>query len=417
MKIIYNLGILLYVFAIRVASPFSQKARLWIKGRRGWESALQAKVNPRDKNIWIHCSSLGEFEQGRTIIESLRRELPDVKILLTFFSPSGYEIRKDYRGADYVCYLPADTPGNARSFIAAVNPRLVIFVKYEFWHNFILNIHGNHTPLYLVSGIFRQGHHFFKWYGSFFRSILPAFTCFFVQDNQSVDLLSGIGIKNVLLTGDTRFDRVAEIARSAKEIPMLEAFRGNEKLFLAGSSWKQDEEIIAEYINRDPSRMKWVFAPHEVDKANIDRLEKLFNTSVLRFSAMTRQNAATARVLIIDNIGMLSSSYRYAYLAAIGGGFGKGIHNILEAACWGVPVMFGPNHENFREAHDLIYQNGAKCFKTSEEFSSILNEWLSDDEFYLKSSTAAALYIRQNEGATTKIMKRIAPKDINNVVS
>ena len=239
------------------------------------------------------------------------------------------------------------------SSLVLVNPEFVIFVKYEFWNNYISVLYNKNIPLYLISGIFRPGQHFFKWYGSFFRNMLKKFKIIFVQDQQSLDLLSGIGMENILLAGDTRFDRVIQIAGTAKDIPQLEQFRGDEKLFLAGSSWKQDEEIIAQYINKFPDRMKWVFAPHEIDKPNIERLEKLFNVKYVRFSEFN-EAAADARVLIIDNIGMLSSAYKYAYIAAIGGGFGKGIHNILEPACWGIPVMFGPNHEKFREAVDLI---------------------------------------------------------------
>ncbi len=406
----------MYILAARLMSPFNSKARLWVSGRKNWDASVKAEVSPDDKNIWIHCASLGEFEQGRPVMESIRREMPGFKIILTFFSPSGYEIRKNYKGADYVCYLPADTPGNARRFIKYVNPALAIFVKYEFWYNFILNIRREKIPLYLISGIFRSGQHFFRWYGSFFREMLSCFNYIFVQDTESLGLLSQIGIKNAILAGDTRFDRVAEIAKSAGEIPLIGLFRNGEKLFLAGSSWKEDEEIIAQYINQDPGKMKWVFAPHEIDDANIGRLEKLFKTSVTRFSALNEKNAAEARVLIIDNIGMLSASYRYSYIAAIGGGFGRGIHNILEAACWGVPVMFGPNHGNFREAVELIDKNGAKCFKTFDDFSRIINGWLSDSDFYLKSSGAAALYVKQNAGATALIMDMIRAKDINNAV-
>jgi 3-deoxy-D-manno-octulosonic-acid transferase len=414
MRFIYNLGILTYILAARLLSPFSEKARLWVDGRKNWQEGLKDKISPDDKNIWIHCASLGEFEQGRPIIEALKRRVPEWKILLTFFSPSGYEIRKNFQGADYVCYLPADTPGNAKTFISMVNPVLAIFVKYEFWNNFLLQTNEKKIPLYLVSGIFRPQQYFFKWYGSFFRNILLRFTHIFVQNKLSHDLLSGIGIRNISLTGDTRFDRVAEIAKSAGEIPQLDLFRNGEKLFLAGSSWKQDEEIIAGYINKNPERMKWVFAPHEIDKENIDRIEKLLHTSVVRFSQLAGKNLAEARVLIIDNIGMLSSSYRYAYLASIGGGFGRGIHNILEAACWGIPVMFGPNYKNFREAVELINQNGAKCFKTSEEFAMILDNWLSDEGFYLKSAETAASYVKHNVGATAEIMEKIIPEDINN---
>jgi 3-deoxy-D-manno-octulosonic-acid transferase len=416
MKYLYNLGILIYVLATRLLSPFNSKARLWIRGRKNWESALKEKVNRDNINIWIHCASLGEFEQGRPLIEAIKKAGPEYKIILTFFSPSGYEIRKNYSNADYVCYLPADTPANAARFVSLINPAAVIFVKYEFWNNYTSVLGKNGIPLFLISGIFRADQHFFKWYGSFFRKMLFRFRHVFVQDKQSMDLLIGIGIKNVSVAGDTRFDRVIQIAASAKSIPPIELFRGNEKLFLVGSSWRQDEEIIARYINAHPGSMKWIFAPHEIDKANIGRLEKLFTTSVVRFSEFTEQSK-DARVLIIDNVGMLSSAYRYAFIAAVGGGFGKGIHNVLEAACWGIPVVFGPDHKKFREAVELINLKGAGCFSTFEGFSGIIDNWLSNREDYLKSSEIAGNYIKENAGATDKILTKITLKDINNPFS
>lgn len=413
MRSLYNFSIFLYILGARLLSPFYSKARLWSRGQQKWEVMLEKKINWSDKNIWIHCASLGEFEQGRPLIEALKRNYPEYKILLTFFSPSGYEIRKDYERADYVCYLPADTPYNAVKFISVVNPVSVIFVKYEFWNNYTSVIVKNQIPVYLISGIFRKGQHFFKWYGRFFRKILCRFSYLFVQDSQSMELLKSIGIENVSVAGDTRFDRVAEIAGLAKTIPEIELFRGEEKLFLAGSSWKQDEEIISSYINLHPDKMKWIFAPHEIDNNNIARLERLFNVSVVRYSEF-KNNPSDARVLIIDNIGMLSATYRYAYIAAIGGGFGKGIHNILEAACWGIPVVFGPNYKKFKEAVELVNLNGARCFTDFEEFSGIIDVWLSDNEVYLKSSEVASLYVRNNTGATNKILEKLSTKDINN---
>ncbi|HSN50687.1 MAG TPA: glycosyltransferase N-terminal domain-containing protein [Bacteroidales bacterium] len=291
-----------------------------------------------------------------------------------------------------------------------------MFVKYEFWDNYTLLLKRSAIPLYLISGIFRQEQHFFKWYGGFFRKMLFRFSHFFVQDLQSMDLLKSIGIENITVAGDTRFDRVVEIAVTAKKIDQIEAFRGGERLFLAGSSWHQDEEIISRYINKHPERMKWVFAPHEIDKANIERLGKLFSTSVTRFSEFTEESAG-ARVMIIDNIGMLSSAYRYAHIAEIGGGFGKGIHNVLEAACWGIPVLFGPNHKKFREAVELLALGGARCFGSYEEFSGIIDRWLSNKDEYLKSASNAAMYVKGNAGATNKILSKISLKDINNPFS
>lgn len=361
---------------------------------------------PGEKYIWMHCASLGEFEQGRPVIEAIKKEMPHSKIIITFFSPSGYEIRKNYQHADIICYLPSDTPRNAEKFISLIKPVLVIFVKYEFWHNYISVIRREGIPLLLISAIFRREQHFFKWYGSFFRKIVGNFTEIYVQDQQSADLLRGIGIERVTAAGDTRFDRVLEIAGTARVIPQLESFRGGERMFLAGSSWKPDEEIIARYINSFPGKMKWIFAPHEIDRENIDRLFKLFSVKCVRFSEYNNE-AEDARVMIIDNIGMLSSAYRYAYIAAVGGGFGKGIHNILEPACWGIPVLFGPNHKKFREALDLIKLGGAKPFKSYDDFKSILDRMLSDDNLYRKSAESARKYVRENSGATQKIMSGI----------
>ncbi len=408
MKILYNIGIHFYTILLKIISPINSKAFLWISGRKNWEADLKKKIDPADRNIWIHCASLGEFEQGRPLIEMIKKVKPGYRILLTFFSPSGYEIRKNYDMADHVCYLPADTPGNAENFIRMVNPAMVIFVKYEFWNNYILALARNKVPLYLISGIFRPGQHFFKWYGTFFRKVLSAFNYFFVQDERSEELLRSIGIGNVAVTGDTRFDRVVEIAAEAREIPVLEEFRGGGKLFLAGSSWPGDEEIIARYINNHPGAMKWVFAPHVIDAGNISRLESLFRVKVSRFSRFTPGDAG-AEVLIIDNIGMLASAYRYACIAEIGGGFGAGIHNVLEAACWGVPVLFGSRYREFREAVDLVELGGARCFENYGEFSSAVDEWLSGDGSCARAGAAAGKYVKENAGATARIVGKIFP--------
>jgi 3-deoxy-D-manno-octulosonic-acid transferase len=397
----------------RLLSPFYSKARLWTRGRTGWESHLKEYAGRGSINIWVHCASLGEFEQGRPLIEALKESRPEVSLILTFFSPSGFEVRKNYSVADHVCYLPADTPGNARKFIDIVNPAAVIFVKYEFWNNYTFFLKNRGIPLYLISSIFRKDQHFFNWYGSFFRKIHFRFSHIFVQDIPSASLLKINGIENITVAGDTRFDRVMQISDSARDNPHIQLFRGTEKLFLAGSSWQPDEEIIAGYINRDPYRMKWIFAPHEINKSNIERLVKLFNTKVVRFSEFTEKDAQ-ARVLIIDNIGILSSSYRYAFIAAIGGGFGKGIHNVLEAACWGIPVAFGPKYENFKEAVELVNFGGARCFNSLGDFSLIIDGWLTDSEDYFRSAQIASDYVKKNTGATWKILTKITLKDINN---
>jgi 3-deoxy-D-manno-octulosonic-acid transferase len=412
MRLLYSLSILTFNGLIFTASLFNEKARQWVNGRKGWRKILIEKIGVEEKIIWIHCASLGEFEQGRPIIELIKEKAPEYKILLTFFSPSGYELRKSWTGADFICYLPADTPQNALRFIEISRPSMVLFVKYEFWNNYISELYRKNIPLYLISGIFRPEQHFFKWYGGFFRNILKRFTHIFVQDNRSLDLLRSIGIKNVTVAGDTRFDRVNQIAATAMNLPVIENFRGAEKLFLAGSSWQKDEEIIAGYINSDPGKMKWVFAPHETGDSSISRLEKLFKTDVVRYSCFN-EDSRNARVLIIDNVGILSSAYRYAYIAAIGGGFGKGIHNILESVCWGTPVLFGPNYNGFKEAFDLIESGAAYCYRNTEEFSLVVNMWLKDKNIYESSSNTAVEYIRQNTGSTEKIFGILFGKDIN----
>jgi 3-deoxy-D-manno-octulosonic-acid transferase len=406
MYTLYYIVIFTYYSILVLIAPFNDKASLWVNGRKGWKAKLRGNLNPGRRYVWIHCSSLGEFEQGRPVIEAIKKDHPELSIVLTFFSPSGYENRKDYPEADYVCYLPVDFKSNARDFIGMVNPEFVVFVKYEFWFNYISELHQRQIPLYIISAIFRPGQHFFKWYGSFFRDMLRKIEIIFVQDQRSVDLLEGIGIKSVVLSGDTRFDRVVKIAGTAVDIPRLEQFRGNEKLFLAGSSWRRDEEIITQYIRKDPLRMKWVFAPHEIDKPNIDRLEKLIDEKVVRFSQFTQQSA-DARVLIMDNIGMLSSAYKYAHIAEVGGGFGSGIHNILEPACWRIPVLFGPNHEDYKEAVDLLGEKGAMTFDSFEGFSEIVDKLLSDENYYLNSAGRAGDYIAKNTGATARILDKI----------
>jgi len=413
MNFLYSLAVRLYVWSIYAVSPFNLKARLWVKGRKGWKEKLSSKSEYLNNPVWIHCASLGEFEQGRPLIEMIKEKKPDQKILLTFFSPSGYEIRKNYSFADYICYLPSDTRRNAKYFIETVKPVMAIFIKYEFWNNYISELYLKGIPLYLVSGIFRNSQHFFKWYGSFFLGMLKKFTHFFLQDEASAELLSKAGINNFTVTGDTRFDRVSKIAASAPVIPVIEEFRNGEKVFLAGSSWPEDEKIIVRYINSNPGRMKWIFAPHEPEPSNIERLERMIKVDCVRISEFSEKNR-DARVLIIDKIGILSSAYRYAYIAAVGGGFGKGIHNILEPACWGIPVMFGPNYRKFREAISLLGRKGAFCFRNFEEFSTILDELLSSMELYKSASEATLKYVYENTGATDRIFSSIFQQDINN---
>jgi len=413
MHFLYNTIIGIYTALIRIASLFDSKAGAWIKGRRGWEDKLSAGTEGMTRIIWFHCASLGEFEQGRPVMELIRERNPEFRIVLTFFSPSGYEIRKSWKGADYVCYLPADTPGNARKFVSLLKPEMAFFIKYEFWYNYINELYKREIPVYLVSGIFRQDQLFFRWYGGLFRKMQGMYSHFFVQDENSRMLLNKSGCLNVTVTGDTRFDRVKKITESAEPVPAIEEFAGDEKVFIAGSSWEEDEKIIAGYVNRNPGRMKWIFVPHEVDKGHIERLVKMLKVSTVKLSEYTPAHAS-ARVLVIDPVGLLSSSYRYAYIAAIGGGFGKGIHNILEAACWGVPVLFGPNHTKFREAADLLKLNGAWCFTDYEQFAEIMELLLNNSSVYRSSSAESAGYVKRNAGASEKIAEICFNKVVNN---
>lgn len=409
MKVFYTLVILVYTALIRIVSLFNEKAALWVGGRKDWAKKARENTISLEKKIWMHCASLGEFEQGRPVIELIRERLPDYKILVSFFSPSGYEIRKDWKGADYVFYLPADTPSNARKLLNIINPSVVLFVKYEFWNNIISEIHRRRIPLILISGIFRPDQHFFKWYGGFFRSILRKFTHFFVQDQRSAELLRASGINNVTMAGDTRFDRVSTLAGAVRQIAKIESFLNGEKVIVAGSSWTTDEEIIARFVNRHPGFTKWIIAPHEIGSQNIERIEKLFSVNTVRFSA-ERELSGDERVMIIDNIGLLSSVYAYATIAVIGGGFGKGIHNILEPACRNIPVLFGPNHDKFREALDLISEGGAFCYNSYEEFAGLISKLIEDDVLYRSASFASGSYVSSNTGASEKIVGWITDK-------
>lgn len=399
MKTIYTILIAFYGLMAAIASLFSVKARRWVRGRRGWRNRLRLFRKGEDKVVWLHCASLGEFEQGRPLIERIRSKRTGWKVVVTFFSPSGYEVRKDYKGADVVMYLPSDVPGNVRYFLGKVEPDLVLIVKYEFWYNYLSALKKRGIPTYLVSGIFRPGQYFFRWYGGFARRMLSVFTRIFVQNEQSGLLLSSIGYNRCTVTGDTRFDRVSQIAAAARDLPVIEQFRSGENLFVAGSSWEEDEDIIIRFINGNPGAMRWVIAPHEPDEAHLRRIESKVTAGTVRYSLFDG-GSTDSRVMIIDNIGILSSAYRYASMAAVGGGFGRGIHNILEPACWGIPVLFGPNHDKFREAHQLIERGGARSFNNYDTFAAIVEKYLSDKTAIQAAGEACSAYIAENEGAT-----------------
>jgi len=411
MKVIYIISIFLYSILIKLASPFNLKARQISKGRGKVFAELKAKIKHDRPIIWVHCASLGEFEQGRPIIEAIKNEYPQYQILLTFFSPSGYEIRKDYTLADYICYLPADTKNNAEKLIGLVQPELVFFVKYEFWYNYITELKKRNIPLFLVSAIFRENQLFFKnsLWGKWYRQMLFGFDHFFVQDEQSVLLLGKIGVHNVTKAGDTRFDRVAEIARSGKNISLVENFKGTDQLVVAGSTWKPDEELLIQYIQTHPGT-KFIIAPHETKKANIDRLMILLKNTAICYSQATNETIINKQVLIIDTIGLLSAIYKYADLAYIGGGFGVGIHNTLEAAVFGMPIVFGPNYLKFQEATSMVNLGIAYPISDYNSLQTILEDLLTDTKKMDSISRECINFTNQNLGATEFILNKVFNK-------
>jgi len=411
MNALYNLSIFFYSILIRLTAPFNIKAKQISKGRKQTFGELQSKIKHDRPIVWVHCASLGEFEQGRPIIEAIRKQHPGYQILLTFFSPSGYEIRKNYDLADYICYLPADTKKNAEKLIELVRPEIVFFVKYEFWFHYITELKKRNIPLYLVSAIFRENQLFFKntpW-GKWYRKMLFSFEQFFVQDDQSVKLLHGVGIKHVTKAGDTRFDRVAEIARNGKNIPLVEKFKGSSLLVVAGSTWKPDEELLVQYIHSHPET-KFIIAPHETKKANIERLISLLKTPVICYTEATEESVMNKQVLIVDTIGILSSIYKYADLAYIGGGFGVGIHNTLEAAIFGMPIVFGSNYHKFKEATTMVSLGIAFPVSDSPSLNTILDQLLSDNVKRNWIASECTNFTNHNLGATQIILNKVFNK-------
>jgi len=394
MKILYPISIQLSVIAIRIASLFNAKAKLWIKGRKSIFQKLAEATKKEQDIVWFHCASLGEFEQGKPIIEGYKIKHPTHKILLTFFSPSGYEIRKNYDGVDWVFYLPADTKKNAKQFISIVNPIKVIFIKYEFWFNYMAECKKQNIPFYSVSSIFRKEQSFFKY--DFFAKQLNNVSHFFVQDQNSKELLKNIGINNCTVTGDTRFDSVIANTQNAISIPLIEEFSENKTTIICGSTWPKDEALLVKYIKENPN-YNYIIAPHEMH--HINELKKQINA--LLFSKADSTNISNSNVLIIDSIGILSNIYKYGDLAYIGGGFGVGIHNILEAVAYGLPVVFGPNYQKFKEANELIALGGAKDISNHSELETIILSFIDFDSSISKN------YIKNNAGATDIIISSI----------
>ena len=408
---IYNIIFYIYEFGIFVASFFSEKVKKMWKGERAAFNYLKKHVDPNAQYAWFHAASLGEFEQGRPIIEEYRNLYPERKILLTFFSPSGYEVRKNYDGADLICYLPIDTFTNARRFLRAIRPVEAFFIKYEFWYNYLHILRHRKVPVYSVSSIFRPNQIFFKWYGYQYRAVLKCFTKFFVQTEFSKQLLNGLGYDNVMVTGDTRFDRVRQIAQQSKQIPAVEKFiGGSSKVFIAGSSWLPDEEIFIPYF-RQHKDWKLIIAPHVIGESHLSQIMKLLEgRKVMRYSQINsgdEEALKEAEVLIIDCFGLLSSIYRYGKIAYVGGGFGVGIHNLPEAAVWNIPVLFGPNHGKFQEAAELKQCGGGLAIDGAENFNNIMDELLQQPEKLNKAANAAGNYVKTHSGAANMILSQV----------
>ncbi len=407
MSILYNLGIYLYYSGIFVFSFFNVKAKKWWQGRNGLLKKTVHLFNETDKVAWFHAASLGEFEQGRTVIEKFRLQYPSFKILLTFFSPSGYEVRKNYDGVDAVLYLPMDTPQHAKKFIDLIHPDIVFFIKYEFWFNYLKILYDKKIPVYLISGIFRPQQHFFKWYGKWFRNQLKHFTHFFVQNEASNELLLSAGFQNVTISGDTRFDRVVEIAANKRVFSLIEKFKSSHPILIAGSSWEADEEILIDFMKTATHDLRYIIAPHEIHKERIEQLQQNLPFPSLLYSEANEINIMDARVVIIDSIGLLSHLYQYASITMIGGGFGKGIHNILEAACFGNPVLFGPNYHKFSEAVQLIKAGGAFEFSDSKDFKNNVQYLLEHTAAVENCRKINTDYINTQKGASEIILQQL----------
>lgn len=402
----YELIISLYTLGVGVASLFNPKARKMWKGGREAFRVLRDKVDSSSRYVWFHAASLGEFEQGRPIMERLRAEHPEYKILLTFFSPSGYEVRKNYEGADIVCYLPLDTYFGARRFLSLVHPEVAFFIKYEFWWNYLHILKRRGVPVYSVSSIFRESQVFFRWYGRTYSNVLKCFTRFFVQNDESRRLLATLGITDVDVTGDTRFDRVLQVKQQARQLPIVDAFRQGYKVFVAGSSWPPDEDIFINYFNEHRD-WKLIIAPHVIGNDHIRQIVGKLRRKAVRYTEATEDSAREADCLIIDCFGLLSSIYGYGDVAYVGGGFGVGIHNVLEAAVWGMPVIFGPNNKRFQEAQDLLASGGGVEIDSYSQFEAVMNTYVADASAMEADGKKAAGYVAAKAGATYVILKAV----------
>ena len=412
MGLLYNIGVGIYEVGIRLAAHKNPKARLWCEGRKGiFDNIERRMAGVKGRIVWLHAASLGEFEQGRPIIERIKELMPDAVVVLTFFSPSGYEIRKNYQGADHIFYLPSDRPSNVRRFLDAVRPDVAIFVKYEFWLNYLGELRRRNVPTYLISAIFRPSQIHFQPWGCIWRRALDSYNAIFVQNERSGELLQRAGYNRSIVAGDTRFDRVATIARAAKRIPIIEHFAMGKPLFVAGSTWGKDEELLIELINRHPDT-RFLIAPHEMDEARMQHLEAHVHGGVVRYTRSDESSDfGNAQLMILDTIGLLSSAYSYARWAYIGGGFGVGIHNTLEAATFGLPIAFGPNYHKFLEACEMIECGAAQSVTSTKELLAWFEPLKSEGEALQKASSSARSYTKEHCGATDTIMSVIFPNE------
>ena len=406
MTFLYNIIVLIVSFILKIIALFNQKIALFINGRKETWKKIKEGISEKDKVIWMHCASLGEFEQGRPILEKLKELHPTKKIVLTFFSPSGYEIRKNYELADIVCYLPLDSKKNVQKFLDMLNPVLVLFVKYEFWPNYLNELKKREIKTFLISGIFRKNQLFFKWYGGYLKKALNAFTHFFVQDETSNQLLKSINFNNITVSGDTRFDRVFEITQQNNHLQFIQEFVNNSYTVVAGSTWKDDEDLLVNYINTKASKNeKFIIAPHNINSDAIKELKASIHKKVVMFSEKERQNIAEFQVFIVDTIGILTKIYSYANVAYVGGGFTKsGVHNVLEPATFGIPIVIGPNYFKFNEAKDLIKNEACFVVDNSQKLSVLLNEFFQQKTKREQAGKNALNYVKNKTGATAKIL-------------
>lgn len=407
LTIIYNLLVHIAWFSLRLLAKLSPKLKLFIEGRKQTFAILEKSISQDDKIIWMHAASLGEFEQGLPIIEKSKSEFPDFKILVTFFSPSGYEIKKNTSAADVVVYLPMDTKANAKRFLETVRPALVLFVKYEIWPNYLKEIESRNIPTLLLSAIFRKEQLYFKWYGGLMRNALAAFSHIFVQNKESQELLASINMNNSAVSGDTRLDRVTEILERDNNLPLVRAFKEDALCLVAGSTWPDDEAHLVHFINTSSKSLKFILAPHKIEKAQIIALSASINKNTVLFSEADLDTIGTFEVLIIDNIGMLTKVYSYADIAYVGGAFSTGLHNTLEPAVFGIPVIIGPNYQGFKEAEDLVGLKGILSVQNKKELSTLLNALVEQPELLQKTGAINATYIAKNKGASIQIMEHI----------